>query len=175
MVEVLAFSLYVNIKVLFVQRVHAQLCSALCNFMYCSPQVFSVHGIIPPWILEWGAISSFRGSSWPRDLTCVSWTGRWILYHWATWEAPMYAYLWTVYERYSHASSHLTLHRILCSWCYCLILYLCGHWGPEPCDDFPSCVSGKTTFQRWVFLSLDPVIPPPFPFHAKTLLDWKIW
>ena len=32
-----------------------------------------------------------RGSSWPRDRTCVSCiscTGRWILYHWPSWEGP---------------------------------------------------------------------------------------
>ena len=28
------------------------------------------------------------GSSWTRDRTHVSFTGRWILYHWATWEPP---------------------------------------------------------------------------------------
>ena len=45
-----------------------------------------------PWcfqarILEWGAISSSRGSSWPRDQTwvsCISCIDRWTLYHWAT-------------------------------------------------------------------------------------------
>ena len=26
-------------------------------------------------------------SSWPRDWTCLSCLGRWILYHWATWES----------------------------------------------------------------------------------------
>ena len=31
--------------------------------------------------LEWVAISSSRGSSWPRDWTCISCIGRWILYH----------------------------------------------------------------------------------------------
>ena len=29
-------------------------------------------GILQAWILEWVAISFFRGSSWPRDQTCVS-------------------------------------------------------------------------------------------------------
>ena len=29
---------------------------------------------------------SSRGSSWPRDWTRVSCNGRWILYHWVTWE-----------------------------------------------------------------------------------------
>jgi len=33
-------------------------------------------------LLEWVAISSSRGSSWPRDRTCVSCIGRRILYHW---------------------------------------------------------------------------------------------
>ena len=32
----------------------------------------SVHGILQARILEWGAISSSRGSSWPRDRTHVS-------------------------------------------------------------------------------------------------------
>ena len=35
-------------------------------------------------ILEWVAVSFSRGSSQPRDLTCVSCVGRQILYHWAT-------------------------------------------------------------------------------------------
>ena len=38
--------------------------------------------------LEWVAISSSsRGSSRPRDRTCVSYTGRWIVYRWDTWKA----------------------------------------------------------------------------------------
>ena len=38
----------------------------------CSPPGSSVHGIPQPRILEWVAISSSRGSSRPRDQTCVS-------------------------------------------------------------------------------------------------------
>ena len=48
----------------------------------------SVHGILQPRILEWVAISSSRGSSWLRVRTCISYIGRWILYQWATREAP---------------------------------------------------------------------------------------
>ena len=50
-----------------------------------------VHGILQARILEWVAIPSSRRSFLPRDLTHASWVsciGRWILYHWATWEAP---------------------------------------------------------------------------------------
>ena len=49
----------------------------------CSPQGSSVHGTSQARILEWVAISSFRGSFQPRDQTCVSCIGRQVLYHWA--------------------------------------------------------------------------------------------
>ena len=39
----------------------AKLCLALCNPMDCSPPGFSVHGILQARILEWVAISFFRG------------------------------------------------------------------------------------------------------------------
>ena len=52
--------------------------------MDCSSPGFSVHGILQARILEWVAISSSGGSSWPRDRTHVSYIARWILYHWAT-------------------------------------------------------------------------------------------
>ena len=44
----------------------------------------SVPGILQARILEWVAISSSKGSSWPRDQTHISYlsyTGRQILYH----------------------------------------------------------------------------------------------
>ena len=68
-------------------------CLTLCSHMYCSLAGSSAHGIIQARILEWGAISYSRGSSWPRNRTCVyciSCTGRLILYSSATWEAWLY-------------------------------------------------------------------------------------
>ena len=61
----------------------------------CSPG-FSVHGIFQARILEWVAISYSRGSSQPRDRTHVSSVfciSRRILYHYATWEVLLIAYL----------------------------------------------------------------------------------
>ena len=49
-------------------------------------QASLVHGIFLARILEWVAISSSRGSSWPRDWTHIFFIDRPILYHWATWE-----------------------------------------------------------------------------------------
>ena len=62
----------------------AQSSVILCNPMDCSPPCSSAHGTIQARILEWVAISYSRGSSWPKDwtcLSCVSYTGRHILYH----------------------------------------------------------------------------------------------
>ena len=49
-------------------------CSVVSDFdpMDCSPPGSSVHGILQARILEWVAIPFSRGSSWPRDWTCVS-------------------------------------------------------------------------------------------------------
>ena len=46
-----------------------------------SPPGSSVHGIAQVRVLEWVAISFSRGTSRPRDGTCISCTGTWILYH----------------------------------------------------------------------------------------------
>ena len=43
-----------------------------CDPLDCSPPGSSVRGIFQARILEWAAISSSRGSSQPRDWTCVS-------------------------------------------------------------------------------------------------------
>ena len=51
-----------------------------------------VHGILQARILEWTAMPFSRGSSWPRNRThvfYVSCIGRWVIYHWATWESPI--------------------------------------------------------------------------------------
>ena len=58
-----------------------QLCPTLCDpWTACSPPGSSVRGILQARILEWVAISFSRASSWPRDRTCISCTGRQILY-----------------------------------------------------------------------------------------------
>ena len=49
-----------------------QSCPTLCDPVDCSPQGYSVHGILQERILEWIAISFSRGSSRPRDRTQVS-------------------------------------------------------------------------------------------------------
>ena len=50
----------------------AQSCPTLCDPMDCNPLGCSVHGIVQVRILEWVAMPSTRGSSPPRDQTCIS-------------------------------------------------------------------------------------------------------
>ena len=71
-------------------RMHAQSCSTLWDSMKCSPPGSSGHGILWARMLERVIISSSWGSSRPRDRThvsCISCTGKRILYHCTTWEA----------------------------------------------------------------------------------------
>ena len=65
----------------------AQLCPTLCN-PTDSARLLCLQ-IILARILEWVALSSSRGSSWPRDWTCISYVsciGRWVLTTSATWD-----------------------------------------------------------------------------------------
>ena len=50
----------------------AQSCLTPRDPMDCSLPGFSIHGIFQARVLDWGAISFSRGSSWPRDRTQVS-------------------------------------------------------------------------------------------------------
>ena len=73
-------------------RAHVQL--LICVQLFVTPWTVaptgsSVRRIFQARILEWVAISSFRGSSRPRDqagISCISCIDRRILYHCASWE-----------------------------------------------------------------------------------------
>ena len=70
--------------------VHPEVSNSLWPHGLYSPPGSSVCEISQAKILEWVAISSSRGSSWPRDLICIlcfSYIGRQFLYHWATCKA----------------------------------------------------------------------------------------
>ena len=91
-------------------RLPAWSCSVISRFWLSvtpwtvSPPGSSVHAILQPRKLECVVIFSARGSFWPRDRThvsFVSWIRKWILYHWASWEAhrrreqvPIWSWWW---------------------------------------------------------------------------------
>ena len=101
--------------------VHAQLCPTLCNQMEGSPPDSSVQGIFQARRLGQVAISFFKGSSWPRDWTHISLlscVGRWILYHYATWEAQnsQCSLILQVRKLSSESWSHLLKGHINAKW-----------------------------------------------------------
>ena len=49
-----------------------QSCLTLCNPMNCSPLGSFVQGIFQARILEWVAVPFCKGSSQPKDQTCIS-------------------------------------------------------------------------------------------------------
>ena len=75
------WSYYYDPLLLFFSCCHGQL---FCDPMDFSLLVSSVHGNSQLRILEWVATAFSRGSSPPRNRTCISCIDRWILYHWAT-------------------------------------------------------------------------------------------
>ena len=61
-----------------------QSCLTLCDPVDCSPPSSSVYGIPQAGILEWVAMPSSRGSSWPRDRTHISTSTciyRWVFFY----------------------------------------------------------------------------------------------
>ena len=81
-VEAIQMDLWKWKKVLVIQSF-----PTFCDHKDCIPPGSSVHGTLQARMLEWVAISSLRGSSWPRDWTwifCIA--GRFFII-WATREA----------------------------------------------------------------------------------------
>ena len=79
----------------FITCVHAKSLSHvwLCHPTDSSLSSSSVHGIFQTRIPEWVTISYSRESPQPRDQTRISCIARWILHHWATWEADLASYI----------------------------------------------------------------------------------
>ena len=83
--------------------VHAQSCLTLCNPMNCTLPGFSGHS---PRQEYWSGLSFPSTGDLPHPgISCFSYIGRWILYHWATREAPNLSF---TKEEISLPPSHFT-------------------------------------------------------------------
>ena len=85
----------------------SQLCPNLYDSMDCSPPGSSVHGILQARILEWVAMPSSRGSSWPRH-----WTGSPVLRAESLWPEPPRRHVGKEHDRHS---KELLWYLSLCS------------------------------------------------------------
>ena len=119
--------------------------------MDCSLPDSSVHGISQARILEWVAISFFRGSSWPRDGTRIFCIGRQILYHRATWEA----------QTFLRVLFPLLLMNILECGCFCII------------SDFPTKGQRTHSWHHGVLHSAEAV--PGMVIHSLNKHSLSIW
>ena len=89
-----------------------------------------------PWteearILEWVAISFSRGCSQPRDQThvCLHLLHcRWLLFHWATWEAPPCGIIECIYEKKICIQVDLYSSNSCCSGVNCTRVCVCIHY-----------------------------------------------
>ena len=102
-------------------------CLVLWDPLDCSLPGFSVHGILQARMLEWVAMPSSRGSSWPRNqahISCVSCIAGGFFICWAIREALFYVRGNTRVWAHWHHSFHMCL----------------SYLGPESCV-FPSWIS----------------------------------
>ena len=119
--------------------------------MDCSLPDSSVHGISQARILEWVAISFFRGSSWPWDGTRIFCIGRQILYHRATWEA----------QTFVRVPFPLLLMNILECGCFCMI------------SDFPTKGQKTHSWHHGVLHSAGAI--PGTVIHSLNKHSLSIW
>ena len=84
------------------------------TLMVRNPSGSSVHGILQARILEWVAMTSSKGSSWPKDWTRISYIsciGRQVLYHQHCLGSP-YCQLESESESHSVVSDSLRPHGL---------------------------------------------------------------
>ena len=136
--------------------------SAMPRAIYIySPPGSSLHGIFQARILEWVAISFSRESSQPRDWICVSFIGRWILYHWATWEARQLSLVvGSYFLKLLSLRIGCSLSAILSSCChFCIVIFF-----PISCKN----LNFLETCKIWLYFPLfliDYLLPDSQPFH----------
>ena len=88
----------------------------LCDPVDCSPfRLLSVHGILQARILELVAMPSSRGSSQPRDRTCISCIDRRVLYCQCHLGSPIKSVAVSKKNRYLGLQNFMFLYTSFCS------------------------------------------------------------
>ena len=115
--------------------------------MECGPTGSFVHRILQARILEWVALPSSRGSSWPRDQTHISCIAGWFFTCWATWQVPSYC-----------GRNYYFLLRFLVLFFFFFSQVTCGYWvtffGQQNMSPNEVYHSSTEAFKNWYALSL---------------------
>ena len=93
---------YISHTYMCVHAKSLQLCLTLCDPTDCGLPISSVHGILQTRILGKAAMPSSRGSSWPRNRTCISCIAGGFFYCWATGEAHTHTTYTLIILNYFH-------------------------------------------------------------------------
>ena len=127
---------YINspfaVTVVKVKMSVAQLCLTLCDPVDCSPPGPSVHGILQARILEWVALSSSRGSSWPRNPTQVSHIAGRFFIIWATREDLMVERVFFFFKDLFWSGPFLKPVLNFLQYCFCFIFWV--FFGYQACE-----------------------------------------
>ena len=136
-----------------------QSCLTLCSVMDCNPQGISVHGLSKARILEWMPFPSPGDLSNP-GIKLHLLLGRWILYHWATWEAPQAPYL--------HAK--IVYNPLLCS----LFYVTCSYSSSFHSEHLST--AGKSGTLYWGHRTISPALAKLHGnyCHEPSSLSWAI-
>ena len=130
-----------------------QLYMTLCDPMNCSLPGSSVHGISQARILEWVAISSSKGSSWPRDQTRVSYIGRQVLYHCSTCETHNPIWLVSLWEE--EIRTQREAQEGMCTW-------------EKPCEDAGTWHLSASLAAGWMTL----LTPWSWTFPSRVMREY---
>ena len=149
----------------------AKLCQILCEPIDCSLPGSSVHAISQARILEWDSISSSKESSQSRDWILISFIGRQILYHCATWDAYQSTiYCWSctpltfVYLFiHTHTHTHTYVYMKSLKWLSSVCVRACVH------THSASSLSPVWLFVTYWTIALQALCPGIF--QARTL-EW---
>ena len=129
----------------------AQSCLTLCNPLDSSPPGSSVRGIFQTRILAWVVISFSRGSSWPRDQTCVSCVADRFFTGWAIREALIFLTVWQLGSKWK------SMKEISRSYQFSLVLdwkivsfFCCIHIQGKGKQSPPNGRNDKNTQPPWI-------------------------
>jgi len=144
-----------------------QSCPALCNLMNCNPPGSSVHEILQARILEWVAMLSSRGSSWPRNWSLVSLIEGRFFTVWATRENYIYIYI------YIYICNYNTFSLIKMPWCR---NHYCHRRGNLSTENWVACPRSEAGFdyEQKVWLQTLPclivlcILSPVNPIKGQT-------
>ena len=134
---------------------HAQWCLTLCDPMDCSLSRSPIHWVLQGRILERHAVSSSRGSSQPRDGSCVSCIGRQILYP----QPPGKPQFLGRFPFLSIKSGWKKAVFLWCNFVWIYTLSVCVFW----------CLFVSTYWKTWASL-----VPQWWKFHLPVQEIWVL-